>query len=204
MNKIYYVTLIFCLFFSCKGKDKKEVMPVLSTKELTKLEHLFLLPPDSVIAAYDLSNDSITSFPDLSHYTIKSLDLSGNFLDTLITSFLPKKLERLNLSHNRYKGELNIAENTIPYLKELDVSYNELRGTDIKEPLYRINLSHNDVKVIFFNHDSLRYLDVSYNLRLTSPVTFHPSKIDTVVSKGVEGGKRLRGTSDSWVIDEYW
>lgn len=64
---------------------------------------------------YDLSNDSIVTFPDLSGYIIKSLNLSGNLLDTLVIDFLPQKIENLNLSHNHYKARVYIGENAIPF-----------------------------------------------------------------------------------------
>ena len=101
------------------------------TKELTKLEKLFLLPYDSVMVYYDLSNDNIENFPNLSAFTIKSLDLSHNLLDTINPLFLPKGLEKLNLSHNLYCGFILIRKNTIPYLKELDISHNALNRIDI-------------------------------------------------------------------------
>ena len=90
---LIFFVLLFLL--SCHAGSKKGTLEHVSVKKLTKLEHLFLLPSDSVINAYDLSNDSIVSFPDLSAYTIKTLNLSGNLLDTIIPHFLPKKLEIL-------------------------------------------------------------------------------------------------------------
>lgn len=77
--------------------SKKEVTDQPPRNELTKLETLFLLPYDSVMDYYDLSNDSIVNFPDLSAFTIKSLDLSYNLLETINPFFLPKGVERLNL-----------------------------------------------------------------------------------------------------------
>lgn len=84
--------LYFCTSFllSCHAGSKKGTLEHVSVKKLTKLEHLFLLPSDSVMNAYDLSNDSIVSFPDLSAYTIKTLNLSGNLLDTIIPHFCLK------------------------------------------------------------------------------------------------------------------
>ena len=45
-----------------------------------KLEILRHVRPDSVMDYYDLSGDSLTEFPDLSRYVIRSLDLSYNRL----------------------------------------------------------------------------------------------------------------------------
>ena len=166
-------------------RNKKEVIQQLSVREFTKLEKLYLLPFDSVMNIYDLSNDSIVDFPDLSSYTIKSLNLSGNLLDTIIPRLLPKGLERLNL--------VNIRRCTIPSLKEVDLSYNTLDSIRITEPLYRIILSHNNLVFIGLNQKNIQYLDVSYNIHLNRLVRFEPSLIDTVISEGVAGGKTLIG-----------
>ena len=58
---LIFFVLLFLL--SCHAGSKKGTLEHVSVKKLTKLEHLFLLPSDSVINAYDLSNDSIVSFP---------------------------------------------------------------------------------------------------------------------------------------------
>ena len=115
MKKIIYLLLVSLLILSCGMRNKKEVIQQLSVREFTKLEKLYLLPFDSVMNIYDLSNDSIVDFPDLSSYTIKSLNLSGNLLDTIIPRLLPKGLERLNLSNNKYKGR----RTSIPVLTDL-------------------------------------------------------------------------------------
>ena len=140
---------------------------------------------------YDLSNDSIVSFPDLSAYTIKTLNLSGNLLDTIIPHFLPKKLEVLNLSHNRYSGQLRIKEGTICALREIDLSYNVLSSIYVGASLYRIIVSHNDLVEVDINHKNIQYLDISYNSNMSERVTFNPAKIDTIVREGVADGKCL-------------
>lgn len=114
-NIIFFALLLL----SCNSGSNKRKAEV---ERFTKLEEFLLLPFDSVMNMYDLSNDSIVDFPDLSSYTIKSLNLSGNLLDTIIPHFLPKGLERLNLSNNKYKGSVNIRRYTIPSLKEVDLS----------------------------------------------------------------------------------
>ncbi|EFI40265.1 putative adenylate cyclase [Bacteroides sp. 3_1_23] len=193
------IFIVFLFLLSCQSGSKKKTVECVSIKELTKLEQLFLLPQDSIMVEYDLSNDCIVSFPDLSSYTIKTLNLSNNLLDTFIAAYLPKELEKLNLSHNRYRGILNIEE-FIPDLQELDISYNKLRTIEVGKPLYRLILSHNDFGVILLNHKNLRYLDVSYNSRLTQEVSFEPTQIDTVVREGVAEGKRLYGPISIWSI----
>ena len=143
-NIIFFALLLL----SCNSGSNKRKAEV---ERFTKLEEFLLLPFDSVMNMYDLSNDSIVDFPDLSSYTIKSLNLSGNLLDTIIPHFLPKGLERLNLSNNKYKGSVNIRRYTIPSLKEVDLSYNTLDSIRITEPLYRIILSHNNLVFIGLN-----------------------------------------------------
>lgn len=181
--------------------SKNEVSKRISKKELSKLEKLFLLPHDSVMVYYDLSNDNIANFPDLSVFTIKSLDLSHNLLDTLNPLFLPKGLEKLDLSHNLYCGFILIEKNIMPFLKELDMSHNALNRIDIGAPLYRINVSYNDLKVLDLNHKNLQYLDISYNSDISERVGFEPLWIDTIVRDGVAEGKRLLGPLTDVVIE---
>lgn len=199
MRMLFYILACF-LLLSCQVDKKSKVVDVSVSGKMTKLERLYLLSHDSILQSYDLSNDSITHFPNLSKYTINNLDLSGNLLDTLIIDFLPKKLERLNLSYNYYKGKVKIYENTLPDLKELDISHNELEVIVIFEPLQRIILSCNNFGLISLNHEHLHYLDVSYNSRLTQEVSFEPTQIDTVVREGVAEGKRLYGPISIWSI----
>ncbi|WP_270439369.1 hypothetical protein [Bacteroides bouchesdurhonensis] len=203
MKNIGYVFFFFFLI-SCKIGNKNKVVELPVVEELTKLEKLFLLPQDSAMDYYDLSNDSIVAFPDLSGYIIKSLNLSGNLLDTLVVDFLPQKIENLNLSHNHYKARVYIGENAIPFLKELDFSYNSLSSIGISEPLYRIILSHNNLSTITLNHKNIQYLDVSYNSNLAERVDFDPSKIDTIVRDGVADGKRLISKMRVGIIDDDW
>ncbi|MCE8953200.1 hypothetical protein [Bacteroides thetaiotaomicron] len=193
MKKIIYLLLVSLLILSCGMRNKKEVTQQLPVREFTKLEELCLLPYDSVLDYCDLSDDSIVDFPNLSGYTIRALSLSGSLLDTIIPCFLPKGLERLNLSNNKYKGYVNIRRCTIPSLKEVDLSYNALDSIRITEPLYRIILSHNNLVFIGLNQKNIQYLDVSYNIHLNRLVRFEPSLIDTVISEGVSGGKPLIG-----------
>ncbi len=104
-KRLFFI-LILSFLSSCKTGNKKDLPKIDSLEKKTKLAKLLLLSPDSIIDTYDLSNDSITLFPDLSKYKIKSLNLSCNFLDTVIVGFLPQKLEKLNLSHNQIQGDL--------------------------------------------------------------------------------------------------
>ena len=192
MKYLICILLFSPFLLSCRMGIRNESGKQPLTKELTKLEKLFWLPYDSVMVYYDLSNDNIENFPNLSAFTIKSLDLSHNLLDTINPLFLPKGLEKLNLSHNLYCGFILIRKNTIPYLKELDISHNALNRIDIAPPLYRINVSYNDLNVIDLNHKNIQYLD---------RVSFEPLWIDTLVRDGVADGKRLLGPLTDIVIE---
>ena len=201
MKYLICILLFSPFLLSCRMGIRNESGKQPLTKELTKLEKLFWLPYDSVMVYYDLSNDNIENFPNLSAFTIKSLDLSHNLLDTINPLFLPKGLEKLNLSHNLYCGFILIRKNTIPYLKELDISHHALNRLDIAPPLYRINVSYNDLNVIDLNHKNIQYLDISYNSDISERVSFEPLWIDTLVRDGVADGKRLLGPLTDIVIE---
>ena len=201
MKYLICILLFSPFLLSCRMGIRNESGKQPLTKELTKLEKLFWLPYDSVMVYYDLSNDNIDNYPNLSAFTIKSLDLSHNLLDTINPLFLPKGLEKLNLSHNLYCGFILIRKNTIPYLKELDISHNALNRIDIAPPLYRINVSYNDLNVIDLNHKNIQYLDISYNSDISERVSFEPLWIDTLVRDGVADGKRLLGPLTDIVIE---
>lgn len=192
------------LVLACKKGDKANTLE-LSQEEikLTKLEKLLLLPQDSLIFSYDLSNDSLRTFPDLSAYTIKTLDLSGNMLDTIIPHYLPKGLDKLNLSHNKYRGQLIILENSMHTLKELDISYNALKTIYVGEPLYRIIVSHNDLVEVDINHRHIQYLDISYNSNMSERVTFSPERIDTIIREGVADGKQLVSPNAPMIVYDF-
>lgn len=198
MKKVYFTFLLF--LFSCQFGSKNGIVESTSVKESTKLEQLLALSVDSVIATCDLSNDSIVDFPDLSAYSIKTLDLSGNLLDTIIPRFLPKKLEKLNLSHNQYSGWLKIKKNSFSTLKELNLSYNKLKRIYVSDPLYRIILSYNDLTDVDVNHKNIQYLDVSYNSNMSERVTFNPTIIDTIIREGVANGKPLISPNQPFII----
>lgn len=192
------------LVLACKKGNKANTLE-LSQEEikLTKLEKLLLLPQDSLIFSYDLSNDSLRTFPDLSAYTIKTLDLSGNMLDTIIPHYLPKGLDKLNLSHNKYRGQLRILENSMHTLKELDISYNALKTIYVGEPLYRIIVSHNDLVEVDINHRHIQYLDISYNSNMSERVTFSPERIDTIIREGVADGKQLVSPNAPMIVYDF-
>lgn len=204
MKRITYLISLIVLVLACKKGDKANTLE-LSQEEikLTKLEKLLLHPQDSLIFSYDLSNDSLRTFPDLSAYTIKTLDLSGNMLDTIIPHYLPKGLDKLNLSHNKYRGQLRILENSMHTLKELDISYNALKTIYIGEPLYRIIVSHNDLVEVDINHRHIQYLDISYNSNMSERVTFSPERIDTIIREGVADGRQLVSPNAPMIVYDF-
>lgn len=83
---LFYVLVCF-LLLACQVDKKSKVVDVAVYGKITKLERLYLLSHDSILQSHDLSNDSITHFPNLSKYAINNLDLSSNLLDTIILSF---------------------------------------------------------------------------------------------------------------------
>ena len=205
---VYSVIFISLLFFSCRQTQEPQPIP----EELTKLERLYRIRPDSVMKYYDLSNDSLTEFPDLSRYVITSLDLSHNLLDTIIPERLPLGIEwlnlshnrldtiiperlpltleeRLDLSHNRLEGELEVKEGSMPVLRELDLSYNKLEGISVRErSLRRLILAHNNLYERVEAYNLLDYLDVSYNEYLHLSKKPFPGKgeTDTFLVEGTQ------------------
>ena len=176
------ITWIVCLFacMSC-------------AEQHPQLERLYCVRPDSVMDYYDLSGDSLTEFPDLSRYVIRSLDLSHNRLDTIIPERLPLTLEeRLDLSHHRLEGELEVKKKSMPTLRELDLSYNKLEGISVRERnLQKLILAHNNlyerVDVESEIGGNIWYLDVSHNENLHLNKKTFPKKdlgIDTFLVEG--------------------
>ena len=172
----------FCLT-ACNGN--------LQDNALSKLENLYCVRPDSVMDYYGLSGDSLKEFPDLSMYVIRSLNLSHNQLNKLVPERLPLGLERLDMSHNLLKGELEVKKGSMPTLVELDLSYNRLNGIFIHESnLQRLILAHNNLCWnVVVTGKALRYLDVSYNRLLSpNPDTF-PHETDTILWEGTPTGE---------------
>ena len=203
MDRIY-ISLIVLMTFSCTGtgQGKQPGSEVVEEQKPGKLEQLMLLPRDSVMDYYDLSNDSIADFPDLSDYTIKSLDLSHNQLDTAIVNYLPKGIITLNLSYNYFHKIFNfkidddwrsdwkkLYEKTT--IREIDLSHNGLTGIDIGFPLRKIVISHNDITYINFSHFNIEYIDISHNPNLSNVVRFDPNKIDTIIRHNIANDKEL-------------
>ena len=182
---------MIAVLISCRDNKESREQNTESEKEPGKLELLLTLPVDSAIDFYDLSNDSIRDFPDLSEYTIKSLDLSHNEIDTFIVDFLPKGIEKLNLSYN-------LLRNVLPYelmphssLRDIDISHNRISLVMLGIPVRKINASHNELTSISFNHENIEYVDISYNPNLSNVVSFDPYKVDTVIYNNIANDKKL-------------
>ena len=209
MDRIY-IFLILLLSFSCTGtgQRKQPEIEVVEEQKPGKLEQLMLLPRDSVMEHYDLSNGSIADFPDLSDYSIKSLDLSYNLLDTVIVDYLPREIVTLNLSKNSFRNiftfnidpqkQLHYSERKKLYekstIREIDLSHNRLTGIDIGFPLRKIVISHNDITYINFNHGNIEYIDISHNPNLTNVVGFDPQMVDTIIRNNIANDKKLRAS----------
>ena len=199
MKRTIYILLTLCLLTGCRQAPKPVEQP------LSKLEQLHRIRPDSVMEFFDLSNDSLTKFPDLSRYVIRSLDLSHNLLDTFIAERLPLGIEKLDLSHNCFRDTLEIGgikrneKNelipfrliVIPTLVDLDLSHNSLRYLFVwGSSLRRLDVSHNDSLVNINTSLDLQYLDVSYDRNL-GWLTIDPQKVDTLVQEGID--RKLEG-----------
>ena len=169
----------FCLT-ACNGSLQDNTL-----SNLSKLENLYCVRPDSVMDCYDLSGDSLTEFPDLSMYAIRSLDLSHNLLSELKKECLPLGLEKLDLSHNRFEGEFHLPP--VPTLRELDLSYNKLHEAVTVQgvSLRKLNVSHNRLGRNIQFDGFMAYLDISYNPYIYDAVMFEPDAVDTLIREGL-------------------
>lgn len=197
MNRIILLWCIIALFSCENKKPPKKTQPMVGIP--SKLEKLLSLPQDSVLDYYDLSDDFIMEFPDLSTYTIKSLNLSHNYLDTLIIAFWPKELESLNLSYNY----LRKIPNSNRHLKEMNLSNNYIEIFRVDMTTDRLNISYNKLHMIFlywnyyyyyYNRKlqkKMNYLNISNNPNLSNKVYFVPSMIDTIIRDNIANDKEL-------------
>lgn len=145
------ITLIF-LSTSLRSNSSTKIR----TKE-RKLHALYQLPFQTELDYYDLSNDGLTEFPNLSMYKIKHLNISHNDIERINESgyhkkkeqqtapCLPEGIEILDISHNKLQ-QLFIPMDYAPQLKRLDASYNRLEGLQLTcRNLKEVNLSHNKI-----------------------------------------------------------
>ena len=211
MKKIHFIFMAIFLFSCTNNRNNSieqldEPIEIVEKEKvivpLSKLNALLLLPQDSIIEHLDLSNDSINFFPNLSSRTIKSLDLSHNQIDTFIIGFLPKGIERLNLSFNLLRhfdiGGLRVRDrNRVSALTELNLSNNNLTGwfTATQAPIRKLNLSHNDLTGVFFTcficarENSgiwrVNYFNISHNPRLSSVLDLPYIVVDTLIRNDI-------------------
>ncbi|MBS9766951.1 MAG: hypothetical protein KGV44_05365 [Flavobacteriaceae bacterium] len=205
MKKISIIFIALLLFSCANNRKQIDKTNKKVEKKLSKLEQLMQLPKDTILDYYDLSNDSISTFPNLSSYTIKSLNLSHNQLDTVNANYLPKGVVKLNLSHNmledRFEFWLNKNENLDwktqnklygkATIKELDISHNKLKNVHIRFRLRRLITSYNDITHIYLSQRNLKYIDISNNPNLSNVVDFNPHKVDTIIRDNIANNKKL-------------
>ncbi|MBS9766950.1 MAG: hypothetical protein KGV44_05360 [Flavobacteriaceae bacterium] len=206
MKKISIIFIALLLFSCANNRKQVDKTNKKIEKKLSKLEQLMQLPKDTILDYYDLSNDSISTFPNLSSYTIKSLNLSHNQLDTVNANYLPKGVVKLNLSYNELEDRFEFWLEKIEQLdidirlelykkhslRELDISHNKLKVIDIYFALRKLIISHNDITDMDFNQGIIEYIDISNNPHLSNAVPFQPSKIDTIIRNNIANNKKLR------------
>lgn len=178
MKKILII-LAGGIFFSCKNIQQQEI-----TKEpepqLSKLEQLKRHRSDIPLDYVDLSNENLTEMPYLGDYTIKSLNLSHNQIEKLVFPFLPKELERLDISYNSLKIVLMASNMKYP-TDEINLSHNQINFIQIGFPIRKLIASYNDIKELHIEVDKMEFLDVSHNSNFDNVVWFNPEKIDTIL-----------------------
>lgn len=204
--KKLYLLLGICLSFACQNNREQKAGEVKEPPRLSKLEQLMLLPRDSVLAYYDLSDDSLGAFPDLSGYTIHSLDVSHNRLDTFFAGYLPSDIRVLDLSYNQLRGLFSIKKTEAPFLSELNISHNQLTDVSLHK-IRKIDMSYNDITYFDHNQSNTEYIDISNNPHLSNLVYFDPTEVDTVIhdnianDKPLEGGPRkLKSGGPTWIL----
>ena len=194
--------LFIVCFISCDKKNSNPEKVYTGLKIPSKLEKLLSLQQDTVLDYYDLSNDFLTEFPDLSAYTIRSLNLSHNYLDTVIIDYWPKGLERLNLSYN-YITKFPSSDSS-RYLKELNLSHNYIEEFGPYFFIDRLDLSFNRLVYIFFYWSyyhyyrnkklpkNMSYLNISNNPDLNNKVMFVPFMVDTIIHENIANKKKIQ------------
>ena len=204
MDRIILGICMTFLFGCGKQSDTSENKYVMVIPS-SKLEQLLVLPKDTVLEYYDLSNDFLMEQPDLSGYTIHSLNLSHNYLDTLILPSLPQELEKLDLSYNVFSF---FSVDSVNCIRELDLSHNCLRLFNLVYYVDRIDLSYNNLSLVglFWTNrlftlkhkyrsdaecKNMAYLNISHNLRLKHLVQFEPTKIDTIIRNDIADDEEL-------------
>ncbi len=218
MKKISIIIIALFLFSCVDNKKQVDKNNKKIEKKLSKLEQLMQFPKDTLLDYYDLSNDSISTFPNLSSYTIKSLNLSHNQLDTIDANYLPKGVVKLDLSYNNLEGifdfwleeieQLDVNVRLKLYkkhpLKELNISHNRLKGIGIFFELRKLIISYNDIAYMDFNQGGIEYIDISNNPHLSNVVVFDPAKVDTIIRDNIANNKRLMTSMENSPITDCY
>lgn len=198
------ILLLFIVcFISCDKQNSESEKVYTGLNVPGKLEKLLSLQQDTVLDYYDLSNDFLTEFPDLSAYSIRSLNLSYNLLDTLNLAFLPKNLDKLNLAYNVFT---KFRCDSVHHLKELNLSHNFIKEFIFIYSIERLDISFNNliwVRLAWtyrynipkgyntLGREKMKDLNISNNPNLESTVAFEPDKIDTIIRNNIADGKKL-------------
>jgi len=150
---------------------------------------------NDTIQYLDLSHKKLKRIPDLSNKIIKKLNLSYNKIDSLDFTKLPKGLEKLNVSHNFLMKVFILLPDLyftkFSKLKELNLSYNKLKGVSIATNIRKLKLNNNDIYNVDLDTQSIEYLDISNNKNLSNIVSFDPKPIDTLKRKNILNNKHL-------------
>lgn len=193
--------LFIVCFISCDKKNGDPEKVYTGLKVPGKLEKLLSLQQDTVLDYYDLSHDFLTEFPDLSAYSIRSLNLSYNLLDTLNLAFLPKNLDKLNLAYNVFT---KFRCDSVHHLKELNLSHNYIEEFGPYFFIDRLDLSFNRLVYIFFYWSyyhyyrnkklpkNMSYLNISNNPDLNNKVMFVPFMVDTIIHENIANKKKIQ------------
>lgn len=136
------------------------------------LQALYQLPAGTHVRHCDLSHSRLTKMPNLSMYTIDTLDLSHNALQEIAELQFPEDVVVLDLSHNQIgakEKEANVQfhNEIFPRLTTLDISHNKIFSLLYPLRLQHLNVSHNVLRYLRVNatswQNNLQSLDISHN-----------------------------------------
>lgn len=186
-------------------KDTVAVKPARDSV-VRSLKELYRRPKGDTIAFCDLSHKGLRVMPDLSRYTIRRLDLSHNaFAGDFPEGRFPRGLEDLSVAYNK------IVTLTFPNdLKRLDISHNDIHKYYVAKNRFSGGLYLETPDSTF----ALKYLNVSYNWRMHSFMSFDPQDVDALIHvhaahnenlrKYPEDDMRLGVTKDCFFTKEAW
>ena len=132
-----------------------------------------------------MSNCGISEFPDLSRYTIRTLNLSGNRLNTIVTGHLPHGIHELDVSKNAIADFPDLSHCSI---ERLDLSGNQLTtlvADYLPQGICYLNAGGNRLsKFPDLSRDTIEKLYLSKNLLDTVVWDFLPQRIKELNMKG--------------------